>query len=110
MAATEANYGNTATTPKRKLPKRSSFISRRAQTLSQTLVLKKEYAIDKPLDEMPHNKKSSKPIVSQSPAERIVLKAGERPMPQMKQIANYSDVVLELKQKFSSMALINSVV
>lgn len=111
MAAITANYGDSDAP---KVAKRSSFISRRAKTLSQTLVfnrgLAKEVNYDKTSDKKSNGKESTDPIVSQSPSDRIVLRAGDRPMAHIKRIANYSDVVLELKQKFADTTLFNSVV
>ena len=93
--------------------KRSSFILRSAQVLSKKLILKKENKIQTESDENGNKEenesKTSKitPIVSQK--EKMIRKI-DRPMGEIKQIANYGDVVLELKQKFSSMTMLNAIV
>lgn len=98
--------------------KRSSFILRSAQVLSKKLILKKEKTkSETDLNEINDNNNETEdkkeiiiPIVSQTTTEKIILKTMDRPLGDIKQIANYSDVILELKQKFSTMTMINAIV
>ena len=100
--------------------KRSSFILRSAQILSKKLVFKKDIKTQSESDikSISNNNNNNQseirdkilyPIESKTMSEKIVIKNLDKPVGDVKQIANYSDVVLELKQKFSSMTMINSI-